>query len=97
MGGDKGNKKVKEATPTEAAPALKDFKEGAAGTPAQVVEIVGRVGVRGEATQVRCRILDGYDKGKIMRRNVRGPVRIDDILMLMETEMEAMQLRGGRS
>lgn len=64
--------------------------------PAQVVEIVGRVGVRGEAIQVRCKILEGYDKGKIMRRNVRGPVRIDDILMLKETEMEAAALSGGR-
>lgn len=97
MGGDKGGKKIKEVAPTEAAPALRDFREGAQGTPAQVVEIVGRVGVRGEATQVRCKILDGFDKGKIMRRNVRGPVRVDDILMLMETEMEAMQLKGGRA
>ena len=65
-------------------------------TPAQVVEIVGRVGVRGEAIQVRCKILEGRDKGKIMRRNVRGPIRIDDILMLKETELEASALTGGR-
>jgi len=65
-------------------------------TPAQVVEIVGRVGVKGEAIQVRCKILDGRDKGKIMRRNVRGPIRVDDILMLKETELEASALTGGR-
>lgn len=65
-------------------------------TPAQVVEIVGRVGVRGEAIQVRCKILEGRDKGKIMRRNVRGPIRIDDILMLKETELEAAAMTGGR-
>jgi len=64
--------------------------------PAQVVELIGRTGARGEATQVRCKILDGRDKGKIIRRNVRGPTRIDDIVMLMETELEAAPLNPKR-
>ncbi len=67
--------------------------------PAKVEEIIGRTGTRGEAIQVRCRILDGRDKDKVMRRNVKGPIQREDIIMLRETEIEARPLnksgRGG--
>ena len=64
--------------------------------PAKVVELIGRTGARGEATQVRCKVMGGQDQGKIIRRNVKGPVRIDDILMLLETELEASPLNTKR-
>ena len=64
--------------------------------PAKVEEIVGRTGKRGEAIQIRCKVLDGRDQGKTLRRNVKGPIREGDILMLRETEIEAHGLAKGR-
>lgn len=68
------------------------FQEGYA---AEVKEIVARGGTRGELTQVMCQILEGPDKNKAIRRNVKGPVRTGDVLVLLETEIEAQRMGGG--
>jgi len=84
---------VKKAETEERIEGEIRFPEGYA---AEVKELVARGGSRGELTQVMCQILDGPDRNKAIRRNVKGPVRVGDVLMLLETEIEAQRIGGPR-
>ncbi|MBI2145011.1 30S ribosomal protein S28e [Candidatus Woesearchaeota archaeon] len=86
----------KPAAPVQAKEEVKGSVFFTLAVPARVEEIVGRTGTRGEAIQIRCKVLEGRDSGKVLRRNVKGPVQIGDVLMLRETEIEARPLNQGR-
>ena len=63
--------------------------------PAEIITILGRSGNKG-IFSVKCKVLDGHDKGKVLTRSVIGPVRLGDVLMLRDTEMEASESYGRR-
>jgi small subunit ribosomal protein S28e len=64
------------------------------GTPAEVVEVIKRTGVHGEIVQVLCKILEGPEKGRVKRRNIKGNVQLGDVVILLSTEREAKEIKS---
>ncbi len=55
----------------------------------EVVDVVkGRTGIYGEIKQAMCRILQGKDKGRVIRRNFAGKIQKGDIIRLPDTSRE---------
>jgi len=86
--------KTKEASSQQETKGQDRIKIAGEAVPAVVEEILGRTGFRGEITQVKCMVQAGRDNGRSMRRNVKGPIRVGDTLMLRETEIEARRIRS---
>lgn len=58
---------------------------------AKVTDILGRTGSRGGVIQVRAQFLGNTERSLV--RNTIGPIRKDDILVLLESEREARRLK----
>ena len=56
---------------------------------AEVIQVPGTLGVKG-VSRVRCKVLDGRDKDKLVTRNVSGPIRKGDVILLKDTSMDSV-------
>ncbi len=57
-----------------------------------LAEVVGvehnRTGIYGEIKQAMCKILEGRDKGRVIRRNFSGRIKKGDMIRLPDTSRE---------
>lgn len=94
-------KEVKSSKPEEKKNSEDKGAKGApaAGTPEKgerfegfLAEVVGvepnRTGIYGEIKQAMCKILEGRDKGRVIRRNFAGRIKKGDLIRLPDTSRE---------
>lgn len=61
---------------------------------AEIIEIKSKTGVYGEIYQCLVRILEGKDEGRVILRNIKGPVFKGMYVVLRETEREAREIKA---
>ena len=62
---------------------------------AEVVEVnPNRTGIYGEIKQAMCRVLEGRDTGRVIRRNVSGRIKVGDKIRLPDTTREDKPIRA---
>jgi small subunit ribosomal protein S28e len=76
-------------------PAQEKPKAQFSGFLAEVVDVNthAKTGIAGEIYSISCKILEGNDKGRIIRRNVLGPIKIGDVIRLPDTSREAREIK----
>lgn len=91
--GDKAGKATEQASAQQEQYQKPQFQFS--GFLAEIVEVNNKVktGMYGEVYQVTCRILEGKDKGRIIRRNQIGPIRKGDVIRLPDTSREAREIK----
>jgi small subunit ribosomal protein S28e len=63
--------------------------------PAEVIQLMGRLGIKG-VSRVRCKVIEGEDAGKVLTRNVVGPIQKGDVILLKETAMDTVTKIQGK-
>jgi small subunit ribosomal protein S28e len=83
---ESGAKGASGAAPTPQAPGEEKRFEGF------LAEVVGvelhRTGIYGEIKQAMCKIMEGRDKGRVIRRNFAGRIKKGDLIRLPDTSRE---------
>jgi small subunit ribosomal protein S28e len=63
-----------------------------------LVEIVEslpqKTGIYGEVRKVRCRVLEGKDKGRVIMKNMAGAVKKGDKTRVSDTSREARDIKA---
>jgi small subunit ribosomal protein S28e len=79
----------------QAPQAPQQAKPQFAGFLAEIVDVnrKAKTGISGEIYSVSCKILEGNDRGRIIRRNVLGPIKIGDVIRLPDTSREAREIK----
>jgi len=76
----------------EAGDEQKKEFEGFLGEIVEVSKV--RTGIFGEVKQVMVRILEGSDKGRVIRRNMIGFVKVGDKVRIPDTTREAKPIKA---
>jgi SSU ribosomal protein S28E len=74
---------------------MDDAQHQFSGILAEIVEVRKgiKTGMYGEIYTASCRVLEGRDKGRIIRRNILGPIKNGDVVRLTDTNREAKEVR----
>jgi small subunit ribosomal protein S28e len=89
-----GKGEGKGPAPAGAAVKPQEQRKPFEGYLAEVVDVVGRTGIYGEVKQAMCKILEGKDKGRVIRRNVAGKINVGDLIRLPDTTREDKPIRA---
>lgn len=74
---------------TQAQPKQEGEEKKFEGFLAEVVGVeTNRTGIYGEIKQAMCKILEGRDKGRVIRRNFAGRIKKGDMIRLPDTSRE---------
>jgi small subunit ribosomal protein S28e len=73
----------------ETTPPIIQVKTPFDGYLAEVVEVQPmKTGMFGSIHQAMCKILEGKDKGRVIRRNLSGRIKVGDIVRFSDTSRE---------